>query len=110
MTTVKPSVSQVTGEQNSDLFSSCPNLPDGYFYIIESYGSYLYGKNENIYRMGIGRDSDTLVIWGQGFAPGAAYGDAQDMVNTEGANVYNVWSPYYVADQQVPEAQALIGF
>lgn len=100
----------VTSTENPALFGNCPTLPTGFTYLLYQTGVYDYGQYRDLYKIGVSRDADDIVVWGDPFYPNPQYASAQNMVDTEGTNAYNLWDNYYQADSLETAAIALIGF
>lgn len=100
----------VTSTANPSLFSTAPTLPTGFHYLLIQTGVYTYGEYNTCYQVGVVRESDNSIVWGNPFYPYDGYPSGAQMVIDEATNSYNNWNGYYLADGIATQALTAIGF
>jgi hypothetical protein len=101
----------ITSLTNPSLFSAATALPTGFHYILKKIGEYNYGNfNNDVYQIGIVREIDGTVVWGDTFHPSNQYSTAAQMIVDEANNSWSNWQQYSEADDIAMSASSIIGF
>jgi hypothetical protein len=103
-------MANITSLNRPEVFANAPALPTGFHYILQSVGVYTFGQFTNLYQIGVVKEDDFSVIYGDQFYPSDSYPDAQSMIDAEALESYNNWNKYYLADGIATSAHTLIGF
>ena len=92
------------------LFADAPVLPAGFHYLLQKVGEYQFGVFNPVYLMGIVKEADQSIVWGNSFYPYDGYPSGAEMIVMEANNLFGQWNQYYLADEIAAGALTAIGF